>query len=87
MAGDGDAVGDGENSRRGFYVMKEEPFIHCYGIGPEHQPCMVRQHCLRHTALKGVSIHIPVNNRWYYCKDKGDQFVPIPKTADGDEIV
>jgi len=60
--------------------MNEPPFVYCYGIGPEHQPCLVRQHCQRHTRLREVHFHIPADDvRWYACQGNGEHFLPVEK--------
>lgn len=52
-----------------------EPIVYCYGIGPEHQPCLVR----RHTRLRETHFHIPVDTRWHFCKGDGEHFLPLEK--------
>jgi len=59
--------------------MNEPLFVYCYGIGPEHQPCLVRQHCQRHTRLRTVPFHIPANPRWHLCGPNGEHFLPVEK--------
>ena len=52
---------------------------YCYGIGPEHQPCLVRRYCQRHTRLREVHFHQPADLRWHLCQADGDHFIPEEK--------
>ena len=57
--------------------MSTPGFVYCYGIGPEHTPCLVRMHCQRHTRLREVHFHIPADVRWHACQANGEQFLPV----------
>lgn len=59
--------------------MSHGEFVHCYGIGPGHTPCLVRRDCLRHTAIRDAHPHVPINVKWHYCRGAGEHFIAVKK--------
>lgn len=60
--------------------MNDPPFVYCYGIWPEHQPCLVRRLCQRHTRLRTeVTFNSPAEVRWHVCQLSGDHYLPVER--------
>jgi hypothetical protein len=58
--------------------MNGPPFVYCYGIGPEHRPCLVRRQCQRYARLRDeVNFSVPADVRWHWCQSGGEHFLPV----------